>query len=314
MFERIIEQIKRFPTIIIHRHKNPDGDALGSQIGLKEIIRANFPEKQVYTVGDSSSRYSFMEGAVMDNIPDALYRYALAIVLDTSASALISDERYKTAAATARIDHHIFCENICDDEVTDTSFESCCGLITALAMEAELKIPPLAAKSLYTGMITDSGRFRYDSVSSRTFLLASRLMQEKFDTGDIFSNLYADDFRFIRLRAEFVLKIQFTGEGVAYIYTTLEEAKSYGVDNFTISRGMVNTMSEIRGIDIWVNFTETDEGVLCELRSSKYNINPIATAHGGGGHAKASGATLKDRAEAMRMLEELNKICKEGTK
>jgi phosphoesterase RecJ-like protein len=101
---------------------------------------------------------------------------------------------------------------------------------------------------------------------------------------------------------------------VAYIYTTKDEAKSYGVDTFTISRGMVNTMGEIRGIDIWVNFTETDEGVLCELRSSKYNINPVATAHGGGGHAKASGATLKDRTEAMRMLEELNKICKEGTK
>ena len=314
MFEKIIEQIKRFPTIIIHRHKNPDGDALGSQIGLKEIIKTNFPHKQVFAVGDSSGRYSFMEGAVMDNVPDSLYREALAIVLDTSASALISDERYKNAAATARIDHHIFCENICGDEVTDTSFESCCGLITAFAMECGLEIPSLAAKSLYTGMVTDSGRFRYDSVNSRTFLLASRLMQEKFDTGDIYTNLYADDYRFIRLRAEFVLKIQFTGEGVAYIYTTKEEAKSYGVDNFTISRGMVNTMAEIRGIDIWVNFTETDEGVLCELRSSKYNINPIATAHGGGGHAKASGATLKDRAEAMRMLEELNKICKEGTK
>ena len=312
MFEKITEQIKNFSTVIIHRHKNPDGDALGSQIGLKEIIKANFPEKQVYAVGDSSARYSFMEGSVMDIVPDELYKDALAIVLDTSASALISDPRYKNAKATARIDHHIFCESICADEVTDTSFESCCGLITAFAMEADFKIPSLAAKSLYTGMVTDSGRFRYDSVNSRTFLLAARLMQEKFDTSDIYTNLYADDYRFIKLRAEFVLKIQFTGQGVAYIYTTKDEAKTYGVDNFTLSRGMVNTMGEIRGIDIWVNFTETDDGVLCELRSSKYNINPVATAHGGGGHAKASGATLKDRAEAMRMLDELNTICKEG--
>lgn len=312
MFEKILEQIKSFPRIIIHRHKNPDGDAFGSQIGLKELIKRNFPEKEVYAVGDSSARFAFMEGSVMDIIPDSLYKDALAIVLDTSASALISDERYRLAAATACMDHHIFCEKICDEEVTDTSFESCCGLVTAFAMECGLAFTPLAAKSLYTGMVTDSGRFRYDSVNSRTFLLASRLMEEKFDTGDIFGNLYVDDFKFIRLRAQFVLKIQFTGEGVAYIYTPLDEAKSYGVDNFTISRGMVNTMSEIRGIDIWVNFTETEEGVLCELRSSKYNINAVATAHGGGGHAKASGATLKDRAEAMLMLEELNKICKEG--
>jgi phosphoesterase RecJ-like protein len=71
---------------------------------------------------------------------------------------------------------------------------------------------------------------------------------------------------------------------------------------------MVNTMGEIRGVDIWVNFTETEEGVLCELRSSKYNINPIAVKHGGGGHAKASGATLKSRAEAMEMLAELKEL------
>ena len=155
-------------------------------------------------------------------------------------------------------------------------------------------------------MITDSGRFRYDSTNSNTFKLASRLMQEKFDTNDIYSNLYVDDFEFIKLRAKFVLKINLTPYKVAYIYTPIDEAKSYGVDNFTISRGMVNTMGDIRGVDIWVNFTETEEGVLTEIRSSKFNINPIAVKYGGGGHAKASGATLKNKDEAMRMLEDLN--------
>ena len=83
------------------------------------------------------------------------------------------------------------------------------------------------------------------------------------------------------------------------------------MDNFTISRGMVNVMGEIRGVDIWVNFTETDEGVLCELRSSKYNINPIAKKYGGGGHAKASGATVKDRDEAMSMLQDMMQLTEE---
>ena len=92
---------------------------------------------------------------------------------------------------------------------------------------------------------------------------------------------------------------------MAYIYTTLDEAKSYNTDIFTISRGMVNTMSDIKGIDIWANFTETENGVICELRSSKYNINQIATKYGGGGHAKASGATIADRETAMQMLSDL---------
>lgn len=305
MFKELLETIKKYDRIIIHRHTSPDGDALGSQIGMKNIITESFPEKEVFTVGDSAGRYSFMEGSVMDEIDDSLYTGALAIILDTSASALISDKRYTLAETSVRIDHHIFCEKIADLEVTDTSYESCCGLVTEFARVCGLPINSAAAKALYTGMVTDSGRFRYDSTTSNTHALASHLMKTPFTTSDIYTNLYSDELSRIQLRAKFILKIQLTDKRVAYIYTDLEEAKSYGVDNFTISRGMVNTMAEIKGIDSWVNFTETEDGVLCEIRSNKYNINPIATRHGGGGHAKASGATLKDKAEAMELLSEL---------
>ena len=308
MFEQILEQIKNHDTIIIHRHTNPDGDALGSQIGLKHIIKDNFPEKTVYVVGDGSRRYGFMDDSVMDIIPDEVYSDALAIVLDTSAKSLICDDRYTIAKTSCRIDHHIFVEKIADIEVTNTTYESCCGLIAEFAYESGLKLSPMSAKSLYTGMVTDSGRFRYDSTTSQTFRLASFIMEQPFSTADIYKNLYSDELKYVQLRAKFALKIQTTDKNVGYIYTTLEEAKSYGVDTFTISRGMVNTMGDIRGIDSWVNFTETEEGVLCEIRSSKYNINQIATKYGGGGHAKASGATLKNREEAMSLLADLNNL------
>ena len=308
MFEAIVEKIKEYDRIIIHRHTNPDGDALGSQLGLKNIILDSFPGKEVYAVGDGAGRFGFMDGSKMDEISDDMYKGALAIILDTSASALISDQRYNLADCTARIDHHIYCEKIADIEVTDTSYESCCGLVAAMAIEGGLTVSSLAAKSLYTGMVTDSGRFRYDSTNSNTFRLAAFLRERDFDTNEIYRNLYSDDFKFIRLRAQFVLKINFTADGVAYIYTTKDELEGYGVDTFSISRGMVGTMSEIRGVDAWVNFTETESGVLAELRSSKYNINPIAVKYGGGGHAKASGATLKDKDMAMAMLEDLNKV------
>ena len=276
MFEQVLQAIKEYDRIIIHRHTNPDGDALGSQIGLKHIIEENFPQKKVSAVGDGAGRYSFMDGSVMDEVADGEYENALAIILDTSAASLISDTRYQTAKQTVRMDHHLFVEQIAQIEVTDSSFESCCGLITAFAMESGLSVSSAAAKALYTGMITDSGRFRYDSTSANTFRTAAFLMERKFDTSDIFRNLYVDDLSFIQLRARFVLKINTTPEGVAYIYTPLEEAKSYDADSFTISRGMVNVMSEIRGVHSWVNFTETDGGVLCEIRSNRYHINPIA--------------------------------------
>ena len=311
MFEQILELVVRYPRIILHRHKNPDGDALGSQLGLKHILRDSFPDKEIFVVGDMSDRYAFMVDEPMDTVPDEAYEGALAIVLDTSAKALICDDRYATATATARMDHHIFCEEICGVEVTDTSFESCCGLVTAFAKECGLTVSPVAAKLLYTGMITDSGRFRYDSTNAQTHTMAAFLMERGFDTADIFRNLYSDDLTFIRLRAKFVLKIQTTPHRVAYIYTERAEADALlaqGVSSFTVSRGMVNTMGEIRGIDSWVNFTETADGVLCEIRSGKYNINPIAVKYGGGGHQKASGCTLKDREEAMKLLDDLNSL------
>ena len=306
MLNQIYNEIKKYNRIIIHRHSNPDGDALGSQIGLKNILKETFPDKEILVVGDPSVRYGFMEGSQMDEISDDAYKGALAIILDTSAKALIYDSRYTLADKTIRIDHHIFVEKIADIEITDTTFESCCGLITHISKELGLKFNSLAAKSLFTGMVTDSGRFRYDSTNSRTFKLASYLMEYDFDTNDIYGNLYADDFKYIKLRAQFVLKINFTDYRVAYIYTEKDEVASYGVDIFSISRGMVGTMSDIRGVDIWVNFTETNDGVLCEIRSNKYNINPVAVKYGGGGHAKASGATVKNKDEAMRMLEDLN--------
>ena len=308
MFEHVLKVIQRFDRIIIHRHNRPDGDAMGSQIGLRELLRHNYPTKEVYTVGDSTGFFGFMEGAVMDEIADEAYEGALAIVLDCGAEHLISDNRWKTAACTVRLDHHIFVGKLADQEVIDTSFESCCGIVTQLAVECGWAFTPLAAKSLYTGMVTDSGRFRYDGTTSRTFRLASILMEQEFDTNELFRQLYADDFESKKRKAQFVLKTQFSPKNVAYIYTTREEFDALGLDTFTVSRAMVNTMADIRGVDIWVNFTETETGVLCELRSSRYNINPIAVKYGGGGHAKASGATLPDRETAMAMLADLDEM------
>ena len=312
MFEAILQAICDHDTIILHRHNRPDGDALGSQIGLKHLILDNFSNKTVYTVGDDARFFSFMTDSVMDTIENRVYDGALAIILDSASRPLISDDRYTLAAKTARIDHHIFCETIADIEVIDTSFESCCGMVTELARECGWKIGPIAGQSLYTGMVTDSGRFRYDGTTARTFRLASLLLESGFDTNNVFRSLYADEYENKALKAKFTLKIQFTPNKVAYIYTDRAEFLALGKDTFTISRAMVNTMADIKGVDIWVNFTEAENGVLCEIRSSRYNINPIAVKYGGGGHQKASGATVPDRETAMAMLRDLDAMTGES--
>lgn len=307
MFEEILSAIKSSNRIIIHRHKVPDGDALGSQLGLKRILRHNFPEKEIYAVGDDSRFSEVMNDSQMDSLTDDAFRGALCIILDTSAPHLIADGRYTLAEKTLRIDHHLFIDKIADIEVIDSSFESCCGMIAAFAMESNLSVPAAAAKALYTGMVTDSGRFRYDATTPRTLQLAAFLLAQGFDLNGLYRELYAEDLAQKQRKAYFISKIQCRNR-VAHIYTDLEEFKRLNTDAFSISRGMVNTMSDIRGVDIWVNFTETDEGVLCELRSSCYNINPIAVKYGGGGHAKASGATVASKQAAMEMLRDLENL------
>jgi phosphoesterase RecJ-like protein len=307
-FEAVLNEVKAYDTIILHRHSRPDGDAMGSQIGMKHILKENFPEKEIYMVGDEAGYLSFMDDSLMDDIPDNAYEGALAMVLDCGAAHLVSDDRYQLAARTARFDHHLFVGQFCDTEVIDSSYESCCGLIAHFAMECGLRLTPTAAKALYTGMLTDSGRFRYDSTSAQTFRLAAFLMEQEFDTNEIYRHLYADSFESKKMKAEFLLKTQFTPNRVAYIYTTKEEMDAMDVSTFTVSRGMVNVMADIKGTDIWVNFTEADGGVLCELRSAGPNINPIAVKYGGGGHMKASGATVADRETAMQMLHDLDKL------
>lgn len=312
MISKAFDAIKKYDVIIIHRHSNPDGDAMGSQIGLKRVLQVNFPDKKIYAVGDDARRFSFMDGSEMDVVDDAAYKGALAIVLDTSAKSLISDERYALAETVLRIDHHIFVEDIADIDIDDTSFESCCGLVAYLVREWGLEVDSYAAKALFTGMVTDSGRFYYDSVTPRTFGLAIFLLSKGFNPGEIYANLYADTYENVKKRAQFVLSIQFTKNNVAYSYSDKTRVEALGMEAQAVSRGYVNTMGDLKGVDAWVNFTECEQGVLCEIRSKNLNINQIAVAHGGGGHLKASGATLKDKQEALQVLDELDDLVENG--
>ena len=157
-------------------------------------------------------------------------------------------------------------------------------------------------------MVTDSGRFRYSGTGERTFRLAAFLMEKGFDTDALWRGLYAQSLEDARLRAAFVARISVTEHGAGYIYTDLEEMKRLHRSEFEISRGMVNVMADLKEIRVWVNFTETEKGVLCELRSGSVSINPIAVKYGGGGHPRASGATVKNREEAMRMLADLDAL------
>lgn len=310
MFKEALKLIKKYDRIIIHRHAHPDGDALGSQLGLAKIIKNNFKNKEVYVVGDVATRLPFVDEK-MDEIPDGYYKNALAIILDCGAAHMICDERYKTAAKTLRIDHHVYCEKVADVDIVDSTYESACGMVAMLAKECKLKLTPDAATLIYMGMVTDSGRFVFDYVSARTFTLAAFLMSQPIDLNKLYYNLYAEDFSEVIAKADNIHKIKFTEHNAAYIYTAREDLPQNSDAAPVVSSGLVGLMRDIKGVNVWVNFTESDDGVHCELRSNSPNINPVAVKYGGGGHKKASGCTVPDKATAMQLLADLDAIAAE---
>ncbi len=313
MFKEALKLIKRYDTVILHRHSHPDGDAIGSQLGLYHLIRDNFPKKTVYMVGDAALRLPFID-VTFDELPDEAFKGALSVILDCGAAHMICDDRYKLAEKTVRFDHHLYCEKIADVDIVESTYESASGLVAMFAKTCKLKLSVSSATYLYMGMVTDSGRFSFDHVTSRTFELAAFLLSQPIDLNTLYYNLYADDFEDIIRKADNMHKIKFTEHNAAYIYTAREELPE-GKDAARLtSSGLVSLMRDIKGVFVWANFTECDDGVHVELRSNRYNINPIAVKYGGGGHKKASGCTVPDKETAMLLLADLDALAETEAK
>ncbi len=312
MFDMIYNKIKEFDTIIIHRHKKPDGDALGSQLGLKRAILATFPTKKVLAVGGMSENLSFVGS--MDDVCDEDYKDALVFVLDSGAETLIDDDRYTRGKLLIKIDHHIPQGEYGDIVFVDNSYESCAGMIGDLIRNTDLVLTKDAASAVFLGMVTDSGRFRFSSTTSKTFDIASFLLTSGVDIDSIYNKLYIDTLSNVRLRANMTLKFKVLPTKVAYLLNTKEDVEALGVSTYQISRGMIGIMSGIEGIHVWATFTENEDGeVYVELRSNGANINQVAVKYGGGGHLQASGATIKSLDIVPSVIKDLEKIALGGS-
>ncbi len=306
MYSKIIEKIEEYDKIVIHRHKNPDLDALGSQLGLKGIIEDNFEGKDVRVVGDENE-YGFI--GKMDDVEDAFYNEALVIVVDVAVKALVSDSRYTLAKEVMIIDHHLNKNDFGDVFCSFTEHIAVSQILTHMVMEENLLITSDTAHKLLSGIISDSGRFLYPSVNAITFKCAAFLVEKGADLQALYTRMYNEDLNFKRLKGHFINQFKTTTHNVAYMKNDKRLKNKYHVSTFAVSRGMVNQMANIEGVPIWANFTEEDDGsILCELRSKALPIVDIAKKYGGGGHALACGCTVHSWNEVDSVLDDLDTL------
>ncbi|NMP57587.1 DHH family phosphoesterase [Enterococcus mundtii] len=307
--EEILNEIKKYQKIVIHRHQRPDPDALGSQVGLAELLRNSFPEKEIRQVGKDFEGLRYL--TEMQEIDDAFYQGALVIVTDTANAPRIDDNRYSLGDQVIKIDHHPNDEPYGDLLWVDTKASSCSEMIAefALMFPNELKMNSDSARLLYAGIVGDTGRFLYPSTTGRTLELAAELRKYSFDASQLNREIEQITMKVAKLSGCVYQMIVVDEKGAGKVILSQELLGKYGiVDSETAA--VVSLPGVIDEVLAWAIFVEQPEGYYrVRLRSKGPVINEIAKRHHGGGHPLASGANAKDLQEVAEIYKEIQEAC-----
>ena len=311
----ILQKIKEYDHIMLFRHVRNDGDCVGATKGLKRIIQLTWPEKEVHLIDHDTAKYLEFLGPEDPEVSDEVYADALGIVLDTASEARISNKKYKLCKELIKIDHHIPLETYGDLQWVEEERSSCCEMIVAFydAFRDELKLDSQGATYLYTGMVTDSGRFKYSGVNGDTMRMAGVLLDIGVDTDILFARLYLEAYEYLKFKAHIYDRMQITPNGVAYIYIDKAMQEEFNLSQEQAS-ACIGNLDSIRGCISWIAFIETGDElntIRVRLRSRFVHINTVAEQFRGGGHACASGATVYNREEVEALLAAADATVKE---
>ena len=305
---QILEKIKAYNTIIIHRHMKPDPDALGSQLGLKALLEHHFPEKTIKVVGFNEPTLTWL--AKMDQVEDTDYKGALAIICDTANTARIDDKRYLKAETIIKIDHHPNDEVYGDLVWVDTNSSSASEMIALFAEATNLELSDYAAKMLCAGIIGDTGRFLYPSTSARTLRNASQLREHNFDYAELTRKMDTMSFKIAKLQGYVYDHLEVDENGAARVTLTQEILKKYDVTDAETA-AIVGAPGRIDTVSLWGIFVEQADGhYRIRLRSKFVPINGVAKEHDGGGHPLASGANSYSLEENELIYQKLKNLLK----
>ncbi|MBM7642172.1 DHH family phosphoesterase [Streptococcus loxodontisalivarius] len=306
IYTEILEKIKAYDTIIIHRHQRPDPDAIGSQCGLRELLRHNFPNKRIKATGFDEPTLTWL--ADMDDVADADYQGALVIVTDTANRPRVDDDRYNDGDFLIKIDHHPNDDVYGDLYHVDTNASSASEIITDFALETGLALNDQAARLLYAGIVGDTGRFLYPATTSKTLELAAKLRQYDFDFSAMARQMDSFSFKIAKLQGYVFDNLEVDENGAARVVLTRELLDKFQVTDAE-SSAIVGTPGKIDVVESWAIFVEQPDGnYRVRLRSKSTVINGIAKNHDGGGHPLASGANSYSLEENEQIYQEIKNL------
>ena len=311
LLNKIYKTIKKYDEIVIARHVGPDPDAICSQIALRDSISLTFPEKRVYAVGLSVSKFKKFGSLNKPNYKEM--NNPLLIVLDVPNMYRVDGIEGLNYKAILKLDHHPAEDIKGIADWTDTEKSSTAQMITELILNTKLKLNENIAKNLFLGIVSDSERFSLKNTTYETFDTVKELLkQSQIDFVSLYDILYTRPFSEHKFIAYITNNLIIDEHKFGYIIINDETLKEYNVDNATPSN-IINNYHFIEDLIVWAFITEDVKNELYKvsIRSRGPIINEIASRYNGGGHKFASGAKIKTLEEVNNLIKDLSMACME---
>ena len=309
MYNEIYKAIEKYDNIVIARHIGVDPDAMCSSMALRDSIRKTFPNKKVLAVGSGSVKFNFAGKLDHEENLDS----ALLIVLDTPDKRRVDCSNIDNFSYKIKIDHHPYIETFCDIELIDDKVSSAAEIVNDLILNTNLVMDKGIASNIFAGIVSDTNRFMFNSNNSRLFLVISNLIKDyNVDVEDVYRKLFKRPINEVRLEGYIGQNLTLTENNVGYVIITDKILKEYDADSAS-GGNMINHFNNIEEVLVWLTISEDvkNDIIRVSIRSRGPVINTVAEKHNGGGHKFASGARVKTMTEAMELVNDLDKVCKE---
>ncbi|HZJ89588.1 MAG TPA: bifunctional oligoribonuclease/PAP phosphatase NrnA [Bacilli bacterium] len=309
--QEIFKLVEQFDKIAVYAHRSPDFDAFGSMFAVASFLKTYYPEKKVIALGESNPNLNGSLYPEMEMLPEEWDNNFLAIVVDTGNTARISDKSYVKSAKLIKIDHHPNVEPYGDVVFVDDTTVAVSEILTVLFLATKRKITQETATYLYTGIVGDSGRFRYRATTSLTFQVAALLLEAGVDLDSVYNKIYALSHNELRLRAYILNNHFITKEGFAYYVLSDAKLQELGT-TVEVAKEQVNIFSDFKNVPVWASIIENKDRNewRVSMRSRKISLSKFAAKWHGGGHAQASGASILPGETLEQFVADVDKLLK----
>jgi phosphoesterase RecJ-like protein len=320
-WDRFVEIVRQHQTFLLTSHMRPDCDALGSELGMAEILRAVGKDAWIINGQATPPHLAFLDPASrirsldMDLGPHELPRFDLLMVLDTAAWAQLGPMAQVLRSTDAKkivIDHHVSGDDLGAEVFKDATCDSTGRLVLQAARALDVALTPEMATPLFAAMVTDTGWFRFNSTTGETLRAAAQLVDAGASPSTIYADLYEQDTEGrVRLRGVILARIQRELEGrLVHTFVLKDDFQRCGASP-SDTEDVINMTLAIRGTEFAVILVEQPKGGFkASFRSrGASDCSQIAEQFGGGGHRAAAGAFLAGSLEEVqpRVLDAVRK-------